>query len=36
MFEVRLFSGAGAGREGALAVADLDEVTERVVGLVGV
>jgi hypothetical protein len=36
MFEVGLFSRAGAGREGALAVADLDEVAEGIVGLVGV
>ena len=36
MLEVGLFGGAGAGREGALAVADLDEVAEGVAGLVGV
>jgi hypothetical protein len=36
VLEVGLFGVAGAGREGALVVADLDEVAEHVVGLVGV
>src|SRR5580693_5999910 len=36
VLEVGLFGVAGAGRQGALGVADLDQVAEHVVGLVGV